>query len=41
MTISCSEQEDTLVGTWRFEGPYHKATYEITAVGHGNNEYYF
>lgn len=34
-TISCTEQEDILVGTWKFDGPFHKATYEITAEGSG------
>ena len=34
-TISCSQQEDVLVGIWKFEGDYHRATYEIIEEGNG------
>jgi hypothetical protein len=35
IVMSCSKQADILVGTWKFEGDYHRATYEITEKGNG------
>lgn len=35
LLMSCSKQEDVLVGTWKFEGDYHRATYEIIEKRNG------